>query len=374
MFRYDITDRLSLVVLAPYHARTLLELHNTHHPSLKRYDPTLATLQTLPRMRYVLRHDFALLSVGHGWTWLITEDERTLGRAQLRLSGPALHIGQIMLWLAREDVASAVQVVAAIIDFAIAELGVQRIVLQMQAGSLLMPIAQAAGFEEEALLRHHLAVDDGYADERVYSMLASNWHRASHPAFAHRVAHRLDETLELRLQTVQYIGEFYGLILDNAHRLRPWFEWLDDGYTLEKEELYTWQRLQAYGLDGGMSLGIWYQGRLVGSLSLNIEAKSGEIGYWLDAAYDGRGIVTRTVRALIDHSFAVLKLQRVWLRAAVDNQPSRRVAERVGMQQEAILRHDEFINGRWVDHVVYSVLAEAWLVNKIRGTTPSTTP
>jgi ribosomal-protein-serine acetyltransferase len=63
------------------------------------------------------------------------------------------------------------------------------------------------------------------------------------------------------------------------------------------------------------------------------------------------------VKALMHYAFRLRGMQRFYLRAAEDNQPSRALAERLGMSQEAIMRGEDLINGRFVDHVLYSVLA-----------------
>ena len=85
------------------------------------------------------------------------------------------------------------------------------------------------------------------------------------------------------------------------------------------------------------------------------------LGYWLDEGAQGRGLVTRSVAALLDHAFGEWKLHRVEIRAAPENHRSRAIPIRLGFSEEGLLRDNERIGDRFVDHVVYSMLAAEWL-------------
>jgi ribosomal-protein-serine acetyltransferase len=70
--------------------------------------------------------------------------------------------------------------------------------------------------------------------------------------------------------------------------------------------------------------------------------------------------MTLAVRALIDWAFDGWALNRVEIRAATGNEPSRAVLRRLGMREEGVLRAVERMGGRYLDHVVYAVLASEW--------------
>jgi [ribosomal protein S5]-alanine N-acetyltransferase len=59
-----------------------------------------------------------------------------------------------------------------------------------------------------------------------------------------------------------------------------------------------------------------------------------EIGYRVHPAYWNRGLITEGARAVRDHGFRDLKLQRVISLIHPENIPSRRVAEKNGMTAE----------------------------------------
>jgi RimJ/RimL family protein N-acetyltransferase len=74
-------------------------------------------------------------------------------------------------------------------------------------------------------------------------------------------------------------------------------------------------------------------GVLVGSFSvmeLDLEARYGEIGYWVAAPARGRGLATRALTLLRDWAAAELGLELIHLLIHEDNERSRRLAERTG--------------------------------------------
>jgi ribosomal-protein-serine acetyltransferase len=89
--------------------------------------------------------------------------------------------------------------------------------------------------------------------------------------------------------------------------------------------------------------------------------RKAKIGYFIGSQYQGKGIVTSSVRAVLAHCFASLGLNRVELRCAAGNQPSMRVAERLGFSHEGLLRQDELLHGAFVDQHVYSLLRDEFV-------------
>jgi RimJ/RimL family protein N-acetyltransferase len=64
--------------------------------------------------------------------------------------------------------------------------------------------------------------------------------------------------------------------------------------------------------------------------------KTPEIGYWLGAPYWGHGYATEAARAVIDHAFEDLGLERLEAGARVSNPASRRVLEKCGFQWSGV--------------------------------------
>src|SRR5712691_9294467 len=124
----------------------------------------------------------------------------------------------------------------------------------------------------------------------------------------------------------------------------------------------TQLRLLQFVNGDGYHLGIWYQDALVGILDyrLNWRSRKVELGYWLDAAMEGKGIVTQACRTMVRHAFEEHEMHKVEISCATDNTRSRAVAERLGFLQEGILRQADRLHDRYVDGVFYGLLKEEW--------------
>jgi [ribosomal protein S5]-alanine N-acetyltransferase len=101
-------------------------------------------------------------------------------------------------------------------------------------------------------------------------------------------------------------------------------------------------------------------GRVLGSIGIrwSDEGDVGEIGYWLRADARGAGLTTRAVRLAARWALAREGVERLQLRADVENVVSRRVAEKAGFTFEGVLRsaHWSARLGRRQDWAMYSLL------------------
>lgn len=100
-------------------------------------------------------------------------------------------------------------------------------------------------------------------------------------------------------------------------------------------------------------------GRLVGMVSIHRidwSRRSAGLGYWIRRSAWGRGYATEAARAVVDDAFRRLGLNRVEAHVATENPASQRVPEKLGFQREGIAREAEYIDGRFADHIQYSLL------------------
>jgi len=88
---------------------------------------------------------------------------------------------------------------------------------------------------------------------------------------------------------------------------------------------------------------------LVGFRDTDLRAGCTEIGYWLIPPFRGRGIMRRSVAALVGRAFENPALNCIRIRCAVENVRSERVARALGFTFAGIQPHGELLAGGWTD-------------------------
>lgn len=107
---------------------------------------------------------------------------------------------------------------------------------------------------------------------------------------------------------------------------------------------------------------VTYEDRFVGQLTVSGitygSARWGQIGYWVDQAYAGRGVIPTAVALATDHCFFVLGLHRIEINIRPENAASLRVAEKLQFRPEGTRKAYLHIDGAWRDHLSFALVAE----------------
>lgn len=172
----------------------------------------------------------------------------------------------------------------------------------------------------------------------------------------------LADTRALRVLEQSDAEELYSLIEHDREYLAEWLPWAP-GQTLDGTRAFIAHTRKQLGGNDGFQCAIMDAGRIIGIVGyhrVDWANRGTSIGYWLAAREQGRGTMALSVRTLIDWAFDGWALNRVEIRAAVGNERSRAVLRRLGLREEGVLLGVERIGGRYLDHVVYAVLASEW--------------
>lgn len=141
--------------------------------------------------------------------------------------------------------------------------------------------------------------------------------------------------------------------------LRRWLPWVDGSTSAEHTREFLRGAISGAADGKSLILVIEHEGRVCGTAGLNwIDHgnASCEIGYWLREDLQQRGIMTSCCRALAGHAFGSLGLNSVRISAAVDNERSRKIPERLGFHFDGVIRDAERLSSGFVNLAVYTLL------------------
>lgn len=165
-----------------------------------------------------------------------------------------------------------------------------------------------------------------------------------------------------------HASALHGLVKGSYDHIREWSNWLNDpDQTVEQTEEWIVKNRANYGSGNGYEIGIWHGDCMAGQIGYNYfdnNDRRTEIGYWLGKEFQGKGLITRSCRALIDNAFTNLNLNRIEIRCGTANKKSRSIPEKLGFKLEGIAKESEFLHDRFVDLAVYAMLAREWQNDK----------
>jgi [ribosomal protein S5]-alanine N-acetyltransferase len=102
--------------------------------------------------------------------------------------------------------------------------------------------------------------------------------------------------------------------------------------------------------------------RLVGQVTVSGivwgSLRSGQIGYWVDRAVAGRGVMPTAVAMIVDHCLFNLGMHRLEVNIRPENTASLRVVEKLGFRPEGVRRRYLHIDGAWRDHATFAITPE----------------
>lgn len=166
------------------------------------------------------------------------------------------------------------------------------------------------------------------------------------------------ETLDER-----HSSEFYALAHANRDRIRPWMSWLGADFSLEAaKELIRHSNL-CKRLGEGYWLGIRCDNALVGCAiytALSQMERSAEISYWISTPYEGKKLILRSCRTLIENAFFTRNLETIHIRCAVDNKRSQTIPCALGFTESALQKKADLLDGEWKDIIVYTLDRAGW--------------
>ncbi|MDM7923621.1 MAG: GNAT family protein [Pyrinomonadaceae bacterium] len=176
-------------------------------------------------------------------------------------------------------------------------------------------------------------------------------------------SYQIEKGLRLNLPELRHADELVRLVQLNMEHLKPWMPWAVEDYSQEHARQWIRRTLDEFAQDGRFNALILLDDKIVGTIGfhdLDTANRRAAIGYWIDKGHEGKGIITRCCRVLIDYLFDTMKLNRVQINCNVENVRSRAIPEKLGFRFEGTLREMELVNGRFGDWAIYGMLRSEW--------------
>jgi len=158
--------------------------------------------------------------------------------------------------------------------------------------------------------------------------------------------------------------EVLDYYLRNKAHLLEWEAHRNDlFYTLEKQNELLKSDLISFS--NGQSLKLWIYThedteKIIGCISiqniLRSIMQSCLLGYKLDHMYVGHGYMAEALEKVIEIIFTELELNRIEAPIMPKNITSSNVIKRMGFSEEGITRKMMKVNGKWEDHIRWSLL------------------
>jgi ribosomal-protein-serine acetyltransferase len=168
---------------------------------------------------------------------------------------------------------------------------------------------------------------------------------------------------ELYLKRISHddANDVYNLIDNNRNFLKKWLPFIDETHSAENTHAFV-DHLQR-PFTNQMVFTIVFEDEIAGLIGFkDIDSMNRrlEIGYWIGEKYQHKGIVVRSCRALIKKAFSNMNINRISIKCAIGNTPSRNIPRKLGFRLEGIERAGELHKNRFLDLEVYSLLRTEW--------------
>lgn len=174
---------------------------------------------------------------------------------------------------------------------------------------------------------------------------------------------QINADLELRTIEERDAQQIFALTDTNRLYLRQWLPWVDGTRSVEDTSAFIRTLNIQRTSNGSFGCVILYRHQIAGTISFHLIDWSNrrvEIGYWLGATFQGKGLMTSACKAMVAYAFDEWQLNKVEIRCATANTQSCAIPQRLGFTLEGIIRQAEWLYDHYVDLKVFGILQTEW--------------
>ncbi|MGO9482048.1 MAG: GNAT family N-acetyltransferase [Candidatus Kryptoniota bacterium] len=162
----------------------------------------------------------------------------------------------------------------------------------------------------------------------------------------------------LRSVHLENASELYGIIEESREHLEKWLPWVEYVRSGEDERHIVEQWVYEMQMRSAIHLSITFEDKIAGLVSthqIDWMNQRTSIGYWVRLEMTGKNLATTATAILMNYLFEKLRLHRIYIQAATDNGPSNKVIRKLGFKLEGVLRENEKVQERYLDHNIYGM-------------------
>ncbi len=172
-----------------------------------------------------------------------------------------------------------------------------------------------------------------------------------------------DGMILLRPYRMSDVDSMYQAIRESIKEVGAWLPFAHENYSIKESKSWLKKRPGDWKKGVNYDFGIFdaKDGTLIGGCGLNgIEKmnRHANLGYWVRTSRIGQGIAPAATRLLAKWGFDVLKLNRIEVLVAVDNERSLRAAAKTGAKREGVLRNRINVRDKMHDAVMHSLIPD----------------
>jgi ribosomal-protein-serine acetyltransferase len=146
----------------------------------------------------------------------------------------------------------------------------------------------------------------------------------------------VDNLTTLKIMRPEDASILFTVVDNNRERLSVWLPWVQDTKAVSDSLLFIEESLKDIADSTGFPYGIWYEGKFVGvagAVSWDVVNQTVEIGAWLDADHEGKGIVTNALKSLIEMIFTQTNIVLIQAFAEPSNVKSNALVGRLNFSE-----------------------------------------
>ncbi len=165
--------------------------------------------------------------------------------------------------------------------------------------------------------------------------------------------------IKLERLNITHAFLIFQAIDQNREFLSPWLPFVQDTHSQADTEAFIQSVTGSSSNNRDDVFLIWYKEHFAGLIGYKdtdrVNLKT-EIGYWLVENMSGKGIITRSVKELVDYAFSQMNMNRIQIKCAVGNTKSSAIPKRLGFAFEGVERAGEKHHSGYLDLEIYSIL------------------